>query len=467
MVGKHRGGLGGMTARILVVDDVAANVKLLEARLSAEYYDVVTARSGPEAIEICEDGKIDLVLLDIMMPGMDGFEVCRILKGNPKTEHVPVVMVTALDQTEHRVMGLEAGADDFLVKPVNDVQLLTRVRTLTRLKALTDELRLRAETTNDMDIAELLHARSSGTQDSPPILLVDANQPSRDAVLGMLSSEFVVDTAVEAQDALLRAIEGGYECILIATGSSEFDPLRLCAQLHALERTRSIPIILIASPGEERYVLRGLELAAHDYVLRPVVQMELIARIRTQIRRKSYNDRLRSSVARTVEMAITDPLTGVYNRRYLDSHLQSQFHRAQARKRPLSLMIIDVDRFKWINDQLGHAAGDQVLQELALRLQRNLRGKDLICRFGGEEFIVVMPDTELADAFKVGERIRGQIADRPFSLDGGKILQVTASVGISGVKPFEDSPEEMLKRADVALYKAKAQGRNRVVAPAA
>jgi len=456
-----------MTARILVVDDVAANVKLLEARLTAEYYDVVTARSGPEAIDICEEGKIDVVLLDIMMPGMDGFEVCRILKHNPKTEHIPIVMITALDQTQHRVAGLEAGADDFLVKPVNDLQLLTRVRTLARLKALTDELRLRAETTNDLGIAELLDARNAGPRDSLPVLLVDTNPASRNAIMDMLANEFVVDVAEEPQEALLMAVEGGYECILVATGSAKFDPLRLCAQLHALEQTRSIPIILIASPGEEKHVLRGLELAAHDYVLRPVVQMELIARIRTQIRRKSYNDRLRSSVARTVEMAITDPLTGVYNRRYLDSHLQSQFHRAQARKRPLSIMLIDIDRFKWINDQLGHAAGDQVLQELALRLQRNLRGKDLICRYGGEEFIVVMPDTELSDAFKVAERIRAQIADRPFSLNGGKTLEVTASVGISGKKPYDDTPEEMLARADAALYRAKAQGRNQVVAPAA
>lgn len=456
-----------MTARILVVDDVAANVKLLEARLIAEYYDVVTARSGQEAIDICEEGKIDLVLLDIMMPGMDGFEVCQKLKNNPKTEHIPIVMVTALDQTIDRVKGLESGADDFLVKPVNDLQLLTRVRALTRLKALTDELRLRAATTNDIGLVELLQTGTSDRKDRMPILLVDDDAKSRELICNMLSDEFVVDTAEEAQDALLRAVEGGYECILIATGAPGFDPLRLCAQLHALERTRLIPIILIASQGEERHVLRGLELAVNDYVMRPVVQLELIARLRTQIRRKSYNDSLRSSVARTVEMAITDPLTGLYNRRYFDSHLASQFNRAQARKRPLSIMMIDIDHFKMINDNWGHSAGDQILQEIASRLQKNLRGIDLICRYGGEEFIIVMPNTELAAARKVAERIRGEIADRPFALGGGRMLEVTASMGLSAKNPYEDSAEALLKRADVALYKAKAQGRNRVVAPAA
>src|SRR5690606_25354303 len=145
-----------------------------------------------------------------------------------------------------------------------------------------------------------------------------------------------------------------------------------------------------AEDGIRDFHVTGVQTCALP-ILRPVVQLELIARLRTQIRRKSYNDSLRSSVARTVEMAITDPLTGIYNRRYLDSHLQSQFNRAQARKRPLSIMLIDIDRFKSINDQWGHDCGDQVLQELALRLRRNLRGIDLICRYGGEEFVIVMP----------------------------------------------------------------------------
>src|SRR5689334_23925187 len=131
-----------MTARILVVDDIPANVKLLEARLLAEYFDVLTAADGHEALAICDRNQVDLILLDIMMPGIDGFEVCERLKANPKTNHIPVVMVTALDQPADRVRGLKAGADDFLTKPVNDVQLISRVRSLVRLKALSDELRI-------------------------------------------------------------------------------------------------------------------------------------------------------------------------------------------------------------------------------------------------------------------------------------------------------------------------------------
>src|SRR4029453_9391333 len=135
-----------MTGRVLVVDDILANVKLLEARLSAEYFDVLTAYSGPEALEILQIERVDVVLLDVMMPGLDGFEVCRRIKASPKTMHVPVVMVTALDQTTDKVQGLEAGADDFLTKPVDDIALITRVKNLTRLKMLNDEMLLRMAT---------------------------------------------------------------------------------------------------------------------------------------------------------------------------------------------------------------------------------------------------------------------------------------------------------------------------------
>src|SRR5919106_6073352 len=135
-----------MSARILVVDDVPANVKLLEARLSAEYFDVLTASNGAEALDLCSRSECDIILLDVMMPDMDGFEVCRRLKSNPATHFIPVVIITALDSPSDRVRGLEAGADDFLTKPVSDIVLIARVRSLTRLKMMTDELRMRAIT---------------------------------------------------------------------------------------------------------------------------------------------------------------------------------------------------------------------------------------------------------------------------------------------------------------------------------
>ena len=457
-----------MTARILVVDDVKANVKLLETRLLAEYFEVLGAYSGPEAIETCENGKVDVVLLDVMMPDMDGFEVCRRLKNDPATAHIPIVMVTALDQVSDRIRGLEAGADDFLTKPVNDLQLITRVKSLVRLKMLTDELRLRASTTRNIGIEELLSRGSTAAVGTPSVLLIEERQSQADRIARFLRGKAQLKIVADPQMGVFEAAEQPYDCIIISTALSGYDPLRLCSQLRSIDRTRFLPIILLAGEEEEERVIRGLELGINDYLTRPLDEQELVARLNTQVKRKRYNDQLRASVTQTIEMAVTDGLTGLHNRRYLDSHLETLFERAVARRRPLSLMITDIDRFKAINDKHGHDGGDDVLREFAARLRQNVRGIDLACRYGGEEFIIVMPDTEFAVAQTVAERIRAQIAGTPFAVGAeGKSIKVTVSVGVSSLQPPRDSVEALLKRADIALYEAKHTGRNRVVANAA
>lgn len=457
-----------MTARILVVDDVPANVKLLEARLLAEYFEVFTAGNGADAIEACENGKIDVVLLDILMPGMDGFEVCRRLKGDPATAHIPVVMITALDQVSDRIRGLEAGADDFLSKPVNDLQLMTRVKSLVRLKMLTDELRLRASTTRNIGIEELLTRSMPAHEGLPRVLLIDPRPASGARIRKMLRGKCSLDVVADPQAGFFQAAEEPYECVLVSTGFADFDPLRLCSHLRSLDRTRFLPIILLADEGEEDRIVRALELGVNDFLVKPADEQELTARLRTQVRRKRYNDHLRASVTQTIEMAVTDGLTGLHNRRYLDSHLQTLFDRAVARRRPLSIMITDIDRFKRINDTFGHDGGDEVLREFARRLRKNVRGIDLACRYGGEEFVVVMPETDAEVAGKVGERVRLEIAQTPFAVGPeGPMLPVTVSVGVASLRRGTDTVEDLLKRADTALYEAKSGGRNRVVATAA
>ena len=282
----------------------------------------------------------------------------------------------------------------------------------------------------------------------------------------MLRETAELDVATDPHAGFFQAAEEPYECVIVSTGFSDFDPLRLCSQLRSLDRTRFLPIILVAEEGEDDRIIRGLELGINDYLTRPIDQQELTARLRTQVRRKRYNDHLRASVTQTIEMAVTDGLTGLHNRRYLDSHLQTLFDRAVARRRPLSLMITDLDRFKSINDRYGHDGGDEVLREFARRLRKNVRGIDLACRFGGEEFVVVMPDTEAAIAEKVAERVRAEIAEMPFAV-AGETTAVTVSVGVSSLKRGMDTVADLMKRADLALYEAKTGGRNRVVAKAA
>ncbi|MBD9561195.1 PleD family two-component system response regulator [Ensifer sp. ENS03] len=455
-----------MTARILVVDDVPANVKLLEARLLAEYFDVLTASDGYAALALCEKTPIDLVLLDIMMPGLDGFEVCERLKANPKTAHIPVVMVTALDQPSDRVRGLKAGADDFLTKPVNDLQLMSRVKSLVRLKNVSDELRLRAQTAQTIGLEDV--GRADRPDEPGNVLLVDGRGSSQERLQRALKPIAEVSVISDPQAALFEAAENNFDLVIVNANFDDYDPLRLCSQLRSLERTRFIPILLIAEQGSDELVVRALDLGVTDYLMRPVDPNELIARSMTQIRRKHCNDRLRASVQQTIELAVTDGLTGLHNRRYFDTHLKLLMDRAAARGRPLSICMTDIDRFKQVNDTYGHDVGDEVLREFANRIRTTVRGADLACRFGGEEFIVVMPDTSAEMAAGVAERLRTIIESLPFAIpqaDGP--LKVTASMGIATLRPGSDTAEALLKRADTALYQAKHEGRNRVVAAAA
>jgi two-component system cell cycle response regulator len=457
-----------VTARVLVVDDVSANVKLLEARLSAEYFDVVTAMSGAEALSVCERAECDIVLLDVMMPDMDGFEVCRRIKQNPATHYIPVVMVTALDQPSDRVRGLEAGADDFLTKPVSDVALIARVKSLTRLKMVTDELRMRAVTSKEIGIENPSREAIADTGRNGRVLVVDDRQPSYERMASMLAAEHTVDVEPDPNEALFHAAEGNYDLMIVSLALENFDGLRLCSQVRSLERTRNLPILAVSEADNNTRLVRGLDIGVNDYLLRPIDKNELLARVRTQIRKKRFSERLRDNAQKSVELAITDALTGLYNRRYMESHLATLIDQAAGRGKPLSVLVVDIDYFKAINDTHGHDAGDDVLREFATRMRKSTRGIDLACRYGGEEFVIVMPETDMAVATMVAERLRRRIASEPFSVgnDGGKI-EVTISVGIAALNRAKDNAAALLKRADQALYRAKRDGRNRVVPDAA
>lgn len=457
-----------MTARVLVVDDIPANVKLLEAKLTAEYFDVSTATNGLEALEAAVSEKPDIILLDVMMPEMDGFEVCRRLKSQPETQHVPVIMVTALDQPTDRVTGLEAGADDFLTKPVDDIALMARVRSLVRLKLMTDELRLREATGSKlglMDDAEALHRAGKGMG---RVLVVEDRETSARRIADSLRESNRVTIESDAREALMRVNGEDFDLVVVSLSLERSDGLRFCSHLRSEERTRNTPILAIVENGDTARLVRALDMGVNDYLMRPVDRNELTARVRTQLKRKRYQDLLRENLQLSLEMAITDPLTGLYNRRYMESHLSTLVQRAADRGKPMSLLIMDIDFFKSVNDTHGHDVGDDVLREFGIRLQQNVRGIDLACRFGGEEFVVVMPDTDVAFAHNVAERLRKSIAATSFVVDGGeKSLDITASIGITSLHAPDESVDQLLKRADQALYRAKREGRNRVVSEAA
>ena len=448
-----------MSARILIVDDVPANARLLDSKLTAEYYQVAIARDGFEAVRMAREWQPDLILLDIMMPGMDGYQCCSQLKDDPATLHIPVVMVTALGEPEERLRGLEAGADDFLTKPVDLDTLAARTRSLIRMKRLLDEIGARGQTaralgvtTDKAAIPSIAGARA---------LIVDDDDHRAAASQTALSLDSVVSNhARNGVEAMGMTASRAYDLIVVSLSLKREDPLKLVSVLRASDMTHDTPLLLIADPNEKARIFRGFDLGASDWITLPLDANELRARARNQIRRKFYQDRLRSDIGAALELALLDPLTGLYNQRYLTRHLTGLLH--GPRPNPLALLMVDVDHFKSVNDRFGHAAGDQALKLIADTLRSGTRVFDSVARYGGEEFVVVMPSADAVDAVAAGERLRAAVQAARLIVPSGEHVDLTVSIGVACSSSDVGDPSALLRAADAALYEAKRGGRNRV-----
>ncbi|MCK4945866.1 MAG: PleD family two-component system response regulator [Alphaproteobacteria bacterium] len=453
-----------MAARVLVIDDILPNVKLLEAKLSSEYFDVITALSGAEGIQKAETLSPDIILLDVMMPNMDGFETCHRLKSNLITSHIPIVMVTALTDATDRVRGLEAGADDFLSKPVNDVALMARVRSLVRLKMTVDEWRIRENTANQFGFTGNKSTILSEHYEKARVLTVEDKTFESEKFIETLKRDEDAVTAVRSgEQAITLAQQNDFDIIIVSLNLANEDGLRLCSQLRLNERTRSVPILVIGEESDMKRITTGLEIGAHDYILRPVDRNELLARVRTQVRRKRYQDRLRTNYEISLSMALTDSLTSLYNRRYLMVHLEKLLRKNIEAKKTMCVLMLDIDHFKQINDTYGHGAGDEVLKIFSERILMRLRSFDLVVRLGGEEFVVVLPDISMNMAIHVAERLRKGIYSSPFNVivaDKQTDINVSTSIGGSLIAAGEIKVDEVLQLIDEELYKAKEDGRN-------
>lgn len=447
-----------MSARILVVDDVEMNRKVLEAKLSAEYYQVLIAADGAAAIEIARVDCPDIVLLDVMMPGIDGYETCRRLKDDEKTRHIPVLMVTAMDERESRIRALESGADDYLTKPIDDSQLMARIRNLAKLKPIVDELRLREAAGRRMGIM---------SEPAPPphgeharVLLIDDDDRQIQRMFRTLEQNHYVARLGEATG---QAGASKPDVMIVSLAAQHFDGLKVIAHIRGQEPSRRLAVIALAEAGDNARAVRALDLGADDIIYRPIDPGELSARVRTLVKRKRYIDQMSDALDRGLEAAVIDPLTGLHNRRYLDAKLESLIRRVGAGRAGLAVLVCDLDHFKDLNDTYGHDAGDAALREFARRLSTTVRPLDLVCRTGGEEFVVVMPGTSADLATLAAERLRRRIVSAPYQLGPEVNVPVTLSVGVAAART-DDTSAALLKRADEALYRAKQAGRNRVMA---
>lgn len=454
-----------MTARVLIVDDVPANVRLLKARLEADYHEVLCASHGRQALAMAAAEQPDIILLDVMMPEIDGYEVCRQLKSNIETRHIPIILITALDGREDRLSGLEAGADDFMTKPIDDVLLLARLKALVHLKQIADDLRLRESQSRRAGLIDNEQFQRQIAA-SGNVLILDDNERQAERLMMILGQDHRAAYVTDPAQAL-KIAAGRVDLVVLNMAARAFDALRWVAQLRQQSTTRYRPVLGLINLDDRTLLLKGLEIGVTDSVPRPVDSLELRARARTQIRRKRYGDFLLMMLDKSLELAVTDPLTSLNNRRFFDMQIRQHLARHIKGGPAPSLLMLDIDHFKKVNDTYGHDGGDEVLREFSRRLTLNVRAIDMPCRLGGEEFVVLMPETSAADAVHIAERVRAQVAAEPFMLSDGRQIQVTVSVGVSTSSGLGDSIESLIKRADEGVYEAKSSGRNRVVLRAA
>ncbi len=453
-----------MAGKILIVDDVATNRIVLKVKLASAYYETVQASSGADALRITRDLRPDLVLLDVELPDMSGIEVCARLKADPALRDIPVVMITAFHDAGRRLAALGAGAEDVFWKPVDELVLLARLRSLLRAGETQQQLGLRDSTYRELGFAETapvfagpgLVGLVAGRVETA-LAWKRALQPllgdrllvlDRDAALGELQEGDVPDVFVVAAD-LLRPGDG----------------LRFMSELRSRPATRNSAVCLVLSGAERDTSATALDLGASDLIGPEMEPAEMALRIQAQMRRKRQSDRLRTTLADGLRLAMIDPLTGLHNRRYALPHLSRLADRAYETGRQFAVLLIDLDKFKQVNDGFGHAAGDAVLVAVAERLRTSLRGVDLVARIGGEEFLAALPDTGLEAAHATAERLRRCVGDEPIRLPGGTSITVTLSIGLTmggGNGATVVPVDALIARADKALMAAKSEGRNQV-----
>ncbi|MGB0844688.1 MAG: response regulator, partial [Alphaproteobacteria bacterium] len=372
-----------MTSNILVVDDTPANLRLMQHKLGAGFYQVDTASSGQQALDILKTSQNNIVLLDVMMPGMDGFEVCRRLKGDPDTQQISVIMVTSLNDAASRVKGLEAGADDFISRPIQDDILFARIRSLENLGALIKQVDLRAKTAKKLGFDTSLPNLSQTDFANAKILLAEPDTQQATKIASNLKDglQSHVLTCGVVDQILSYAQAEPVEILMInADHEKTSDGIRAAMSFRAMHSARNTPIILLFDQLADTRAEAALQVGISDYMHSDVDPGELIARVKNQLKRQRHLQALERIYETSINKALTDDLTGLYSRRYVSQHLPNIVSETQMAGKPLAILMIDTDDFKSINDQYGHASGDLVLAHVAKRISENLREDDIVAR---------------------------------------------------------------------------------------
>ncbi|MDB5906269.1 MAG: response regulator receiver modulated diguanylate cyclase [Massilia sp.] len=418
---------------ILIVDDAPANLDTLRAMMVQQGYQTFVATSGERALSLAQLVRPDLILLDIVMPGMDGLETCRRLKGHPGTQRIPVIFMSAKSDTDDIVAGFDIGAADYIGKPLHMAEVCARVRAQLQRRRSSE-----AQTEQAERLRMIVNAMDEGLMIIEASGRIQYSNPACERYLGYGPNRLA---GLALPELLGAPLAQEYSDYFAACAGAQGAP----AQAGARE-------VLIRH--------RDGSLRAMDLTLTPMMAGEplFIGLLHDITHHKKCETALQHA-------AMVDQLTQIANRRRFDSFLEQEWHRALRSGQPLSLIVLDVDHFKLYNDTLGHAAGDLCLQKVAAVLQsRALRGSDLAARFGGEEFVLLFAETPLETAVSMAEAIRDQIeALRVPHPRSSTSAWLTVSMGVASIVPARlDRIEQFFVAADRMMYAAKNAGRNRV-----
>jgi len=455
----------GEMPTILVVDDDASIGTILKTVLGGSGFRTLCAPTGREALETLASHPVDLVLLDLMLPDMEGYAVCRAVKEDPRYDALPVIMLTGKDSVRDKVRGLESGADDYVTKPCNKEELVARIRVLLRLRRMAEELRRR---THRLAALNGMMAKLAASLEVPRLFDVVV-----DYARSLLGGEAaILCLAAPGGQVLQRArsgIDAAWAVLPEGRGEEEqaqglglqWTPVpggeaeRACAAtVREPFRASWLAIPLRRGNAAVGALGVGHRAPAHFHAS----DADLLEALASQAMAAMENARLFAQVRR---LAIVDDLTGLSNRRYFFERLGQELRRSQRYGRPLSLVMLDIDRFKDYNDRYGHLAGDEVLRRVGEILRRHSREVDVPARYGGDEFGLILPETDAGAAALQAERIRNAVAQHPFPAAGPEeIVRLTLSAGVALAAEAMCKPEDMIRAADEALYRAKAAGRN-------
>jgi two-component system cell cycle response regulator len=454
--------------RVLIVDDEPLNVKLLKAKLSKEPYEIITAYNGHEALESVSKKMPDLILLDIMMPDIDGYQVTRTLKNDPRTQHIPIILVTALNGKEDKRKGLESGADEFLNKPVNSLELKARARSLIQLKTYQDQFEAQPpskENSKPTDNSDKSNACliSDPIQNSfQNILIVEDNEKDIRLIENYLHGQnYRLHFAQSGEEAISKLQNENIDLVLLDILLDGMNGFEVCRQLKGNDLTYNIQVVVITSLDDLKSKIKGIELGADDFLIKPVNSLELNARVKALLKKKAYMDRLVECYETALNAAQTDKLTGLFNYSYFRQFLDLEIKRCKRQKHSLSLIMIDIDDFKNYNNQFGPLEGDRLIKELGQVIKASIREIDVLARYGGEEFILALPYTDIANAQSVAERILSKVDDTfdPRKTDQCKD-KMTVSMGISSYNDALHCSDDFIKNTENALFQCKREGKN-------